>query len=89
LAAEPAGTITFRSVPLKKDSISKFALSVSTSASMSPRLTEAPSVNFQVRILPELIVSLSWGILISVAIWDTLSKKVKRALNGRSNSAEV
>jgi hypothetical protein len=67
-AVEEAGTIIFNNVPLKNDSISRLALSVSTSAKMSPREIWSPSFFFQVRILPELIVSLSCGIFTSVAI---------------------
>jgi hypothetical protein len=67
-AVDDAGIMIFNNVPLKNDSISRLALSVSTSAKISPRETCSPSFFFQVRILPELMVSLSCGIFTSVAI---------------------
>jgi hypothetical protein len=74
VAEDSAGTRILRSVPWWNASISRFAFSVSTSASTSPRFTMSPSFLFQESIFPAFIVSLSWGILISTAIGEALKK---------------
>jgi hypothetical protein len=48
--------------PAKKDSSSIVALSVSTSASMSPTLTASPSLRSHLTSVPTVMVSLSLGI---------------------------
>jgi hypothetical protein len=65
---DPAGTSTARSVPSKKLSSSMVALSVSISASMSPVLTASPSFLSQRTSVPVVMVSLSFGISIRLAM---------------------
>jgi hypothetical protein len=56
------GGESFRRVPSKNDSSSIVALSVSTSASMSPDLTASPSCFSHLTSVPTVMVSLSFGI---------------------------
>jgi len=65
---EPAGEKIFSSVPSKKLSSSIVALSVSTSASMSPDFTASPSFFSHLTSVPTVMVSLSFGISIICGI---------------------
>ena len=65
---EPSGAKIFTSVPSKNDSSSMVALSVSTSASMSPLFTASPSFFFHLTSVPTVMVSLSFGISMIWAI---------------------
>ena len=58
---EPAGAKILRSVPSKNDSSSIVALSVSTSARMSPDFTASPSFRSHLTSVPTVMVSLSLG----------------------------
>jgi hypothetical protein len=69
---EPASAKIFKSVPSKKHSSSIVALSVSTSASMSPDLTTSPSFLSHLTSVPTVIVSLSFGISMILAILGKL-----------------
>ena len=66
--ASPPGTKTARSVPSKKLSSSIVALSVSTSASMSPVWTASPSFFSHFTSVPTVMVSLSFGISMMLAM---------------------
>ena len=67
---EPAGTKTARSVPSKKLSSSIVALSVSISASMSPDLMLSPSFLSHLTSVPTVMVSLSFGISMILAMGE-------------------
>ena len=64
----PFGVKIFRSVPSKNDSSSIVALSVSTSASMSPDFTTSPSFFNHLASVPTVMVSLSFGISMMLAM---------------------
>ena len=65
---EPAGAKILIKVPAKNDSSSMVALSVSTSASMSPALTVSPSFLSHLTSVPTVMVSLSFGISMMLAM---------------------
>ena len=66
----PSGAKIFRSVPSKNDSSSIVALSVSTSASMSPDFTASPSFFSHLTSVPTVMVSLSFGISIMLGMFE-------------------
>ena len=79
---EPAGANCLRSVPSKKDSSSMVALSVSTSASMSPDLTESPSFLSHLTSVPTVMVSLSFGMSMIWAIGISRSSQFEDRSSG-------
>ena len=66
--ASPSPGTIFKIVPASNTSTSIVALSVSTSAMISPADTESPSLTFHLAITPSSMVSLSLGISILMAI---------------------
>jgi hypothetical protein len=68
---EPPGAKIFSSVPSKNDSSSIVALSVSTSASMSPDFTASPSCFNHLTSVPTVMVSLSFGISMMLGMGET------------------
>ncbi len=67
-ALSPSATLSSVTTPSSNDSISMFALSVSTSARRSPDFTTSPGCFSHLRILPSSIVSESFGMRTSVAM---------------------
>ena len=65
---EPSAAKIFSSLPSKKLSSSIVALSVSTSASMSPDFTSSPSFFSHLTSVPTVMVSLSFGISMMLGI---------------------
>ena len=68
VTASPSCTTRCKTVPLEYTSISIVALSVSTSAMISPLLTVSPTFTFHFTITPSVIVSLILGMVIKSAI---------------------
>ena len=64
----PSFTATCASVPASDASYGMVALSVSTSTSSSPLLTLSPSCLCHFTTVPSVIVSESWGMVISAGI---------------------
>src|SRR5207245_10244419 len=68
------------SVPDSKDSMGMVALSVSMSAISSPALTRSPSFLFHLMTVPSVIVSESWGMVISKGMGLQIQRFALRTL---------
>src|SRR5437870_11477586 len=68
------------SVPDSKDSMGMVALSVSMSAISSPALTRSPTFLFHLMTVPSVIVSESWGMVISKGMGLQIQRFALRTL---------